>query len=290
MSVLTTGKPGRLTRAAAPARPRTGSVGRGQPAGGSRPARRRQKRPGPGAVRHLRVVPDTGPVDRTGTGAENERLRGAPAVREAGPVRGTPAVPGPRQPGDAHRPGGARRPGAVSPPNAARRPGAVNPPNTVCRPGAVSQPDAVSRPGDLPRPYHVRRPGDVRRARSAQGLRPAGVPGTRLAPRRNTVRLTRRGRIVVAVMLTAASLSLVLLAWLAIAARAAQAADGGSPPGAVYQNLTSVVVHPGQTLWSIASQAEPTADPRAVMQQIIDLNGLRGTSLEPGQRLWVPRG
>jgi len=267
MSVLTTGKPGRLTRAAAPARPRTGSVGR-----------RRQERPGPGVVRHLRVVPDTGLVEGTGTGMENGRLRGAPAVREAGPVRGTPAVPGPRQPGDAHRPGDPRRPGAVSPPNASHRPGAVSPPN------------AARRPGDLPRPGHVRGPGHVRRARSAQGLRPDGVPGTRLAPRRNTVRLTRRGRIVVAVLLTAASLSLVVLAWLAIAARAAQAADGGSPPGAVYQNLTSVVVHPGQTLWSIASQAEPTADPRAVMQQIIDLNGLRGTSLEPGQRLWVPRG
>lgn len=94
----------------------------------------------------------------------------------------------------------------------------------------------------------------------------------------------------VAVMLTVASLSLVVLAWLAIAARAAQAADGGQPPGAVYQNLTSIVVHPGQTLWSIASQAEPSADPRVVMQQIIDLNALSGTSVEPGQRLWVPRG
>jgi LysM repeat protein len=51
-----------------------------------------------------------------------------------------------------------------------------------------------------------------------------------------------------------------------------------------------VVVHRGQTLWSIASQAEPTADPRVVMQQIIDLNALRGTNIEPGQHLWVPRG
>jgi hypothetical protein len=115
------------------------------------------------------------------------------------------------------------------------------------------------------------------------------VPDTRLEPRRNTVRLTRRGRIVVAVLLTTVSLSLVVLAWLAIAARAAQAADGGQP-GAVYQNLTSVVVHPGQTLWSIASQAEPNADPRVVIQQIIDINALRGTSVEPGQRLWVPHG
>ena len=228
MSVLTTGKPNGPTRAPAQARQRTGAVDRGQAAGGSRPARRRQERPGPGAVRHLRVVPDTGLPAEVRAGPENGRRSapGGPAVREARPV----TVPGPR------------------------------------------------------------RPGDVRRVRSSQGLRHgAGVLDTRLAPHRNTVRLTRRGRIVVAVMLTVASLSLVVLAWLAIAARAAQAADGGQSPGAVYQNLTSVVVHPGQTLWSIASQAEPSADPRVVMQQIIDLNALAGTSVEPGQRLWVPR-
>ena len=258
MSVLTTGKPSGLTRAAAPPRQRAGVVGP-----------RRQGRPGPGAVRHLRVVPDTGLPDRTQTARENGRLQGAPAVREAGPV----TVPGPRRPGDVRGPGDVRQPGAAR------------------RSGDVGQPGAVRRPGNVRQPGDVRRPRDARRAGSDQGLRhSAGVPDTRLAPRRNAVRLTRRGRIVVTVMLTAVSLSLVVLAWLAIAARAAQAADGGRSPGAVYQNLTSVVVHPGQTLWSIASQAEPTADPRIVMQQIIDLNALYGTSVVPGQRLWVPRG
>jgi LysM domain len=267
MSVLTTGKPSRLTRAAAPARQRTGAAGRGQPAGGSRSVRRGPERSGSGAVRHLRVVRDTGLVQRSWPVPENERRGGAPAGQEAGPVRGKPAVPGPRLPGDARRPGDVRRPGALSPPN------------------------AVRQPGDVHRPRHVGGPGDVRRVRSGRGLRhSAGVPDMRLAPRQNTVRLTRRGRIVVAFMLTAVSLSLVVLAWLAVAARVAEAADGGSPPGTVYQNLTSVVVHPGQTLWSIASRAEPTADPRVVMQQIIDLNALRGTNIEPGQRLWVPRG
>jgi LysM domain len=256
MSVLTTGKPGGLTRSAAPARQRAGAVGP-----------RRRGRPGRGAVRHLRVVPDTGLADGTQAVPENGRLPGAPprreagsvrgasTVREAGPVPGTPTVPGPRRPGDVHQPG------------------------------------AVRRPGDVRQPGDVRRPGGVRRAESGQGLcHSAGAQDMRLAPRRNTVRLTRRGKIVVTVMLTAVSLSLVVLAWLAIAARAAQASDGAQSPGAVYQNLTSVVVHPGQTLWSIASQAEPTADPRALMQQIIELNALRGTSVVPGQRLWVPRG
>ena len=264
MSVLTTGKPNGPTRAAAPARQRAGAVDSGHAAGGYRPARRRQERPGPGAARRLRVVPDTGQLEEVQAEPENGRrgasagpVRGAPAVREARPV----TVPGPRRPGDARQSGGIRGP------------------------GAVRRPDDVRQPGD------IRRPEDVGRVRSSQGLRPgAGVPDTRLAPHRNAVRLTRRGRIVVAVMLTVASLSLVVLAWLAIAARAAQAADGGQSPGAVYQNLTSIVVHPGQTLWSIASQAEPSADPRVVMQQIIDLNALAGTSVEPGQRLWVPRG
>ena len=263
MSVLTTGKPNGPTRAAAPARQRAEAVDRGRAAGGSRPTRRRQERPGTGALRHLRVVPDTGQTEEVQGRPENGRrgapaglVRGAPTVREARPV----TVPGPRPPGDSRQPGGTHGP------------------------GAVRRPDEVRQPGD------IRRPGDVRCVRSSQGLRPgAGVPDTRLAPHRNTVRLTRRGRIVVAVMLTVASLSLVVLAWLAVAARAAQAADGGRPPGAVYQNLTSIVVHPGQTLWSIATQAEPSADPRIVMQQIIDLNALAGTSVEPGQRLWVPR-
>ncbi len=119
----------------------------------------------------------------------------------------------------------------------------------------------------------------------------AGAPGrtTRRPAGRGKVRLTRRGRVVVTALLTVATLLVVALVWLTAVARA-QATDSGPPPGSVYRNLTSVVVHPGQSLWSIASQAQPAADPRIVMQEIVDLNALHGTSLVPGQRLWVPRG
>jgi len=143
---------------------------------------------------------------------------------------------------------------------------------------------------DVPVVPHPRRPGQTGHAGALHGSRQAArAREARLAPPRSTVRLTRRGRVVVAILLAAASLLLAALAWMAIAARA-QAADSGTPPGAVYKDLTSVVVHPGQTLWSIASQAEPSADPRVVMQEIIDLNALQGSSVEPGQRLWVPHG
>lgn len=212
--------------------------------------------------------PERGRQERPGSGV----VRHLRVVPDTGLLDGAESMP---ENGRPRRAPGVREAGPVG--------------GTRAVPGTQAVPGA-RRPGDVHRPGNVHRPGDGSRAGSAQGFRHgARVPDTRLAPRRNTVRLTRRGRIVVAVMLTAVSLSLVVLAWLAIAARAAQAADGGQP-GAVYQNLTSVVVHPGQTLWSIASQAEPTADPRVVMQQIIDLNALRGTSIEPGQRLWVPHG
>jgi hypothetical protein len=105
---------------------------------------------------------------------------------------------------------------------------------------------------------------------------------------RGRTRLTRRGRILAAALVVAVMLTVAALAWLAGTARA-QAALHGTPPRAVYQNLTQVVVRPGQTLWSIASQAQPTADPRIVVQEIVTLNDLRGVVIEPGQHLWVPR-
>ena len=89
-----------------------------------------------------------------------------------------------------------------------------------------------------------------------------------------------------ALALTAA---VVVLIWLAAAGGAA-ASDHGSPASGAYQGLTQVVVRPGQTLWSIAAAAEPSADPRVVIQQIIEANALSGATIQAGQLLWVPRG
>ncbi len=108
-------------------------------------------------------------------------------------------------------------------------------------------------------------------------------------PVRTRVRLTRRGRIVVAGLITASVVLVAALAWLAGTAKA-DAAGSGVPSSAVYHSLRSVVVMPGQSLWSIATQYEPTADPRSVIQEIIDLNALSGTSVQPGEQLWLPRG
>ena len=99
------------------------------------------------------------------------------------------------------------------------------------------------------------------------------------------LRLTRRGRIVVAI---AAALLVALLSLLATGT--AQATSHSAPSRVADRNLSQVVVRPGQSLWSIAENADPNADPRLVMQQIIELNGLTSNVIMAGQLLWVPRG
>ena len=50
------------------------------------------------------------------------------------------------------------------------------------------------------------------------------------------------------------------------------------------------VVHPGDSLWSIAHAVAPDADPRVVIDEIQRANGLSGGSIVPGERLAVPTG
>jgi hypothetical protein len=101
------------------------------------------------------------------------------------------------------------------------------------------------------------------------------------------VRLTRRGRIVLAALAIGCVTAVVLVVSL-LASGGAQASNHGQP-GAPYQGMHQIVVQRGQTLWSIASAAEPTADPRTVIQQIMSVNALSGPGIQVGQLLWVPR-
>jgi hypothetical protein len=126
---------------------------------------------------------------------------------------------------------------------------------------------------------------DIRRVRALRPV-PAGDgapsgPGD-VAPE---TRLTRRGRVVVAV---AAAVLVTVISLLV--AGVAQATNDGPSARAARQHLVQVVVRPGQSLWSVAESADPDQDTRAVVQQIIDLNALAGDTVYAGQQLWVPRG
>lgn len=131
-------------------------------------------------------------------------------------------------------------------------------------------------PHTHPARYHRGGPPEWRAAGPA--------PAARRTP---VVRLTRRGQIVAAVFAVAGALGLCAVIGLTAAGQA-QAAGRGAPPGAARAHYARVVVRPGQTLWSIALSAQPAADPRIVVQQIIDLNALPGTAVQAGESLLVP--
>ena len=96
------------------------------------------------------------------------------------------------------------------------------------------------------------------------------------------VRLTRRGRRAVA--------GLVLVGGFGLATLVGPAVLGGPSegPGLALVGESSVVVQPGDTLWSIASDLAPDEDPRGVVDALQDANDLDGAELVPGQVLLVP--
>jgi len=103
------------------------------------------------------------------------------------------------------------------------------------------------------------------------------------------LRLTRRGRRVLTGFAMLVIVISAMLIWTSMAG-GAQAPGPGAPARSAYQGMTQIVVQPGQTLWSIATAAEPSADPWVVVQQISDANALNGAQVQAGQLLWVPRG
>lgn len=119
------------------------------------------------------------------------------------------------------------------------------------------------------------------------------VPSAVISPRPHAasgpapLRLTRRGRAVVATLVVTAIAVIGLVIAMAAAGGAQAASPGGIGVG--HQGMHEIVVRSGQTLWSIASAAEPTADPRLVVQQIMAANGMSTSDVAAGQLLWVPR-
>jgi len=122
-------------------------------------------------------------------------------------------------------------------------------------------------------------PGLVPRAgrsgRSAGARRPHP---TRVARSHRTAAVYRRRRFV------AAALGLGIV----VAAGQASAALGGSSlaPAERRPQVTSVVVEPGDTLWSIAENLAPDADPRQVVDALVEARGT--AQLLPGETItWL---
>lgn len=111
------------------------------------------------------------------------------------------------------------------------------------------------------------------------------------APAEPPLRLTARGRMVVATLAALlVTAFLVVVSLVTGAGPTAQATNHAVSRVAAEKGLAQVTVRPGENLWSVAEAADPDADTRVVVQEIIELNGLSGMVVNPGERLLVPRG
>ena len=130
---------------------------------------------------------------------------------------------------------------------------------------------------DFPSAFNAATPSSVVNASAvdASAVTASVVPRTRL-------RLTRRGRRVIAALVT---LPIVIVAF-------AFALNGGGAVATAETSTTSfsyVTVESGQSLWNLAQTLAPTADPRDVIAEIVSLNQIQG-DIQPGQRLAIPAG
>ena len=136
----------------------------------------------------------------------------------------------------------------------------------VCRP-----PEPLAEPAARGRSVA---PGAAARAGRPRSTRPGNT-----RPGAARVRLTRRARRLAAVLTLAAGVALG--SWLG-----PLLAGGGDDLRLA--GVQSVVVQPGDTLWSLAQEAAPEEDTRAVVDAIVELNGLEDVDLLPGAELLLP--
>jgi hypothetical protein len=95
------------------------------------------------------------------------------------------------------------------------------------------------------------------------------------------VRLTRRGRLVLAL----AFLGLAVALMIPMSGWATASLTGGTP-----EPVRVVEVAPGETLYGIAAELAEPGEIRAMVHRIQELNSLPGGQISEGQKLAVPRG
>ncbi len=131
----------------------------------------------------------------------------------------------------------------------------------------------------LVRPVSVRpvsvRPVSVRPV----SVRPVSVRPVSVGCRPAPVRLTRRGRLVVVVLLL-----VPLFAALSVfGSHSAATGEAGTPVP-----TRTVEVGPGDTLWGIAATAAPPGHVREMVHEIQELNAMPGPGVSVGQEIAVP--
>lgn len=105
------------------------------------------------------------------------------------------------------------------------------------------------------------------------------VHGGRAPARLAQQAIYRRRRLAALAFLVLTTVVVLLLANAVLA----RSAGGGTPTPVAGTSAAVHVVEPGDTLWSIARELDPSADVRLVVDRLAELNG--GAPLQVGQRL-----
>jgi hypothetical protein len=100
-----------------------------------------------------------------------------------------------------------------------------------------------------------------------------------MAAMQGSVRLTRRGRLVVV-------LSVLALLVVGFSMTGHVSSQAASRTG--MQHARTMTVQPGESLWALAVRIAPHADPRLVVARIAQINHLAGAEVFAGQQLVVP--
>ncbi|UNK72001.1 LysM peptidoglycan-binding domain-containing protein [Microbacterium sp. H1-D42] len=109
-------------------------------------------------------------------------------------------------------------------------------------------------------------------------IRPVNVP----AVKATRLRLTTRGR---RVLLAIAALPIVIGIAVSVIAGGSALASGAQAAPVSFETVT---VLPGDTLWSIAAEVAPEADPRVVIEDVKRLNNLSSGLIQVGSDIAIP--
>ncbi len=94
------------------------------------------------------------------------------------------------------------------------------------------------------------------------------------------VRLTRRGTVLIGLLIALCTMGVIVLA----------AMNAGPAAPSLRDAPASVVVEPGDTLWQIATEVAPADNPAMIVERIRAANDLGTAPLQPGQTLILPTG
>lgn len=105
--------------------------------------------------------------------------------------------------------------------------------------------------------------------------------GYEVPTRSPKLRLTTRGRVVLSSL---AALPVAIALFLMTLNGGGATATSNHATG----DFDYVTVMAGQTMWQLALELDPTADPRDIIHDILNLNQLNNAQIYPGQRLAIP--